>query len=312
VLAIASLHRMKYHEALLIALSTGSLYSYGLNRAFQLAAGAGFDGVEVLVDQRWDTRQPDYLSYLQRLHGIPIVSLHSPFVAGVQGWEHDQLNRLKRTVELAAKLGAPHVVAHLPYRFAYVWINATSLLEKPISLPLPSPNWDADYRQYLTHELERCKQDTGVTVVVENLPCRRIGPITYNGYQMNTIGQWGLLPHLNLDTTHLATWGQDIVATYEQVKSKVRHIHLSNYNGKEHRLRWDGSLPLQRLRIDGFSGILCVELDPEPLEAGDENKALQNLIRCREFCHQHFGPGTSAGFAKAEPVVPSCQQRGVP
>ncbi len=298
----------------MIALSTGSLYSYGLNRAFDLAARAGFDGVEVLVDQRWDTRQPDYLASLQRLHGIPIVSLHSPFVAGVQGWEHDQLNRLKRTVELAARLGAPHVVAHLPYRFAYVWINATSLLDKPISLPLPSPNRDADYREYLMHDRERCQETTGVTVVVENLPCRRLGPITYNGYQMNTIDQWGLLPNLNLDTTHLATWRHDILATYERVKSRVRHVHLSNYNGKEHRLLWDGILPLdaflQRLRDDRFSGILCVELDPEPLEAGDENKTLQNLTRCREFCQQHFGAGSSAYFAKTEPLSPSVQQGG--
>ena len=298
----------------MIALSTGSLYSYGLNRAFDLAVRAGFEGVEVLVDQRWDTRQPDYLASLQRLHGIPIVSLHSPFVAGVQGWEHDQLNRLKRTVDLAARLGAPHVVAHLPYRFAYVWINATAFLDKPVSLPLPSPNRDADYREYLTHELEHCRQTTGVTVVVENLPCRRLGPITYNGYQMNTIGQWGLLPNLNLDTTHLATWRLDILATYDQVKTRVRHVHLSNYNGKEHRLLWDGVLPLaaflERLRDDRFSGILCVELDPEPLEAGNESKTLQNLTRSYEFCQQHFDSGNPTEHPEAEQVTPLPQQGG--
>jgi sugar phosphate isomerase/epimerase len=299
---------------LLIALSTGSLYSYGLNRAFDLAVRSGFDGVEVLVDQRWDTRQPDYLASLQRLHGIPIVSLHSPFVAGVQGWENDQLHRLKRTIDLAARLEAPHVVAHLPYRFAYVWVNASAFLDKPISLPLPSPNRDADYRQYLMHELDRCQQSTGVTVVVENLPCRRLGPITYNGYQMNTIDQWGRLPNLNLDTTHLATWRLDILATYDQVKSRVRHVHLSNYNGKEHRLLWDGVLPLaaflERLRGDRFSGILCVELDPEPLDARDESRTLQNLILCREFCEQHFGSGSLARLPLTEQANPSLQQGG--
>lgn len=298
----------------MIALSTGSLYSYGLNRAFDLAARSGYEGVEVLVDQRWDTRQPDYLASLQRLHGIPIVSLHAPFVAGVQGWEHDQLNRLKRTVDLAARLGVPHVVAHLPFRFAYVWINASALLDKSIALPLPLPNWDADYREYLTHELERCQETTGVTVVVENLPCRRLGPVTYNGYQMNTLDQWGLLPTLNLDTTHLGTWGHDIVATYEQVKSRVRHVHLSNYNGKEHRLLWDGVLPLEaflhRLRDNGFAGILCVELDPEPLEAADEDKALQNLTRCREFCQQHFGGGGSPDIPETCPASPAFVKGG--
>ncbi len=291
----------------MIALSTGSLYSYGLNRAFDLAARSGFEGVEVLLDQRWDTRQPDYLVSLQRTHGIPIVSLHSPFVGGVQGWEHDQLNRLKRTVELAARLGVAHVVAHLPFRFAYIWINSTSFLDKPIALPVPGPNRDADYRQYLMYELERCQRETGVTVVVENLPCRRLGPITYNGYQMNTIDQWHQFPTLNLDTTHLATWGHDILAVYGQVKDRVRHVHLSNYNGKEHRLLWDGILPLaaflNRLRDDRFPGILCVELDPEPLEAGNEEKALQNLTRCAEFCRQHFGSAAATSSRQVEPAI---------
>ena len=43
-----------------IALSTGSLYTYGIARVFELAAEAGFDAIEVLADQRWDSRQPDY------------------------------------------------------------------------------------------------------------------------------------------------------------------------------------------------------------------------------------------------------------
>ena len=38
--------------------STGSLYRYGTARCFEFAARAGFDGVEVMVDDRWDTRQP--------------------------------------------------------------------------------------------------------------------------------------------------------------------------------------------------------------------------------------------------------------
>jgi sugar phosphate isomerase/epimerase len=70
----------------MIALSTGSLYTYGTARAFDLAARAGFDGVEVLVDHRWDTRQPDYLRRLSADFALPIVAVHNPFVTGVEGW----------------------------------------------------------------------------------------------------------------------------------------------------------------------------------------------------------------------------------
>ena len=39
-----------------IALSTGSLYNYGVARVFELAAQTGYDGIEMLVDHRWDSR----------------------------------------------------------------------------------------------------------------------------------------------------------------------------------------------------------------------------------------------------------------
>ena len=76
----------------MLALSTGSLYTYGLDRVFDLAKEAGFDGIEVLVDGRWDTRQDDYLKHLMDRHGLPVVSLHSPFhLIRVPGWEQDSI-----------------------------------------------------------------------------------------------------------------------------------------------------------------------------------------------------------------------------
>ncbi len=48
----------------MIALSTGSLYTYGTARVFELAAEAGYDGIEILTDHRWDSRQPAYLRRL--------------------------------------------------------------------------------------------------------------------------------------------------------------------------------------------------------------------------------------------------------
>lgn len=278
----------------LIAVSTGSLYSYGLNRAFEVAAMAGFGAVEVLIDQRWDTRQVAYLQRLSRETGVEVVSLHSPFVNAVQGWPADQLGRLKASVELAREVGARHVVVHLPFRFGFVWVTASWLLERPAAIPLPAPRRDAEYARFLQEDLAKLEEASGVTVAVENLPCRRLGGLVYNGYRLNTPAEWGKLPHLNLDTTHLATWGLDILGIYEAHKHKIRHTHLSNYNGKEHRLPWDGEAPLgellRRMARDQFDGIVCVELDPEPLEAADEEKVVENLRRSYAFCAEHLEP----------------------
>lgn len=40
----------------MIALSTSSLPTYDLDRVSGLALDAGFDGIELMVDQQWDTR----------------------------------------------------------------------------------------------------------------------------------------------------------------------------------------------------------------------------------------------------------------
>ena len=98
----------------MIALSTGSLYTYGIARIFELAAQIGYDGIEVLVDQRPDTRQPAYLRRLSSVYGLPIVALHSPFTPDVPGWPDDPLGRLERTAALAQELDVPIVVTHLP------------------------------------------------------------------------------------------------------------------------------------------------------------------------------------------------------
>ncbi|HOG45976.1 MAG TPA: hypothetical protein PLJ35_08665 [Anaerolineae bacterium] len=38
-----------------ITLSTGALYSWALDRVFELAAATGYDGIELLVDARMDS-----------------------------------------------------------------------------------------------------------------------------------------------------------------------------------------------------------------------------------------------------------------
>jgi sugar phosphate isomerase/epimerase len=282
-------------EARMLALSTGSLYTYGLDRVFGLAKEAGFDGIEVLVDGRWDTRQADYLKHLMGRHGLPIVSLHSPFhLVQVPGWERDPIWRLKKTVKLAEALGAQVVVAHPPVGWLRISLRVTGASNKRdcwVGLPL---SWfvGRPYARWLCDELESFQRGTEVTVAVENMPRRRIGPLGFNLYQMTRLESLECFRHLTLDTTHLATHGIDILQTYERLAGRVSHVHLSNYNGREHRLPRDGHLPLadflHRLNQDGYGGIVALELQPDVLGAGDDNRVLANLWAALDFCRGHL------------------------
>jgi sugar phosphate isomerase/epimerase len=279
-----------------IALSTGSLYTYGLTRAFELAAAAGFDAVEVLVDHRWDSRQPAYLQRLMDDTGLPVAAVHSPFVPHAPGWPDDPLGRLHETATLARALGAPVVVTHLPFRFCAVRVELLGLPGSPRILPLPLPLLRrGNYRPFLLDGLAEFEADRGLLVGVENMPARPFLGRRLNIYALNDLETLVTLPHLTLDTTHLGTWGLDPLAVYERLKERVVHVHLSNFDGREHRLPQDGHLPLgellQRLARDGYQGAVTVEVGPEVLEAEDESQVRAHLEQVVDFCRLHTNHG---------------------
>jgi len=256
------------------ALSTGALYTYGLDRVFALAAETGFDGIEVLVDHRFDTRQPVYLRRLIERHGLPVVSVHAPFrPKRLAAWPQTQPESIAATAELARAVGAEVIIVHLPY------------------------GRDSAYARWLRHDLRAWQQaNPNPVVAVENMPVKwvRWWPIApLDPWRMNRLEEWGAFAHLTLDTTHLGTKGLDPLMVYEHLRERVAHVHLSNARRegrrvREHRRLEDGFLPLDafinRLAQDGYDGIATVELHPDALEAEDEEKARFHLGQQIAFC----------------------------
>jgi sugar phosphate isomerase/epimerase len=275
-----------------LSLSTGSLYTYGISRVFGIAAEVGFDAIEILIDQRWDTRQAAYLSRLSAESGLPIVAVHSPFMPFVPGWPSDPLGRLRHSAALAREIGVGVVVAHLPLRVHAIRIEFFGLSRRPTNLPLPIPCL-RDYRSFLLNGLASFEQEERVHVGVENMPARRILGRRVDIYSLNTLDALASLPHLTLDTTHLATWGIDPVEAYERLKARVVHVHLSNFDGMEHQLPQAGQLPLagflRRLSRDRFDGAVAVEVRPDVLQAEDEGSVRAHLKGAVAFCREHLG-----------------------
>ena len=275
----------------IIALSTGSLHTYGISRAFELAAEAGFEAIEVMIDHRWDSRQPAYLRRLSAESGLPIAAVHSPFMPSVPGWPGEPLGRLRQSAALARDLGVGIVVAHLPLRFHAVSIEFFGLSKKPLLFPIPLPVSN-DYHRFLLNGLSQFEADEEVLIGVENMPDRRILGKRVDIYSLNTPEMLARLPHLTLDTTHLATWQLDPVKVYGRLKAQVIHIHLSNFDGEEHRLPHTGQLPLAEfllhLKQDRYEGAVSVELGPDVLQAEDEGQVRRHLQRAVAFCREHL------------------------
>ncbi|MCX6354317.1 MAG: sugar phosphate isomerase/epimerase [Candidatus Aureabacteria bacterium] len=278
----------------MILLSTGALRFYGLDRVFSIAADLGFDGVEVIVDARWDTVDPLYLMRLSERYGLPITTVHSPFsFIEISSWGNDPSARMRNSIRLAEELGSEIVVIHLPF-FA-----------------------ERRYARWMDEELPRAQEMTRVKLAVENMPeaYKVLGALgvrlnmgvfyaTDRRRPVNTLlrllsrpcfpgNSWDYLlrfRHLVLDTTHFATGGGDPVEAYEKMKLKLALIHLSNFDGEEHKPLGEGNIDfprfLRHLRNDGYGGHLSVELMPDHFPDRTEPTARRiladNLALCRE------------------------------
>jgi sugar phosphate isomerase/epimerase len=276
----------------MIALSTGSLYNYSTARVFDMAAEIGYDGIEVLIDGRWDTRDPVYLSRLTSHYDLPIVALHSPFVPDVHGWPTDKLKRLEQTIALANHLKVHVVVEHLPFRIYGIWGQMNFLGNKRFMLPLPVRKRDKYYHFLRKNNLSSMEMRSCVKVALENMPARKFLGLTFNPYWFNSLDSITRFPHLTMDTTHLGTWGLDPVNVYKLLEDRVVHLHLSNYDGSEHRSPVDGHLPLAELlrhmSNNRYSGVISVEASPDALQAEDEKMCREALGKALNFCRDNF------------------------
>ena len=189
---------------------------------------------------------------------------------------------------LAEQVGARVVVAHLPLRVRAAILQV--LGGNSLLLPMPSLG-ERKYLHFLTNELAHFEQSQTVLIGVENMPARRFAGRKLAIHYLNSLEDLCTLPHLTLDTTHVGTWGWDLLGVYEKLKDRIVHVHLSNYDGQEHRLLGSGYLPLaellQRLTKDSFRGTITVELNPDVLQAEDEAQVRAHLHQAVAFCREH-------------------------
>jgi sugar phosphate isomerase/epimerase len=252
-----------------VVFSTGSLHPFGLSRVFAWTAEVGFDGVEIMMDERWDTHQQAYLTSLVEEHGLPILALHPPIYRGA--WRLDAEETLVRVARLAAKLDVPTVVAHPPAP------------GRPLQRWMANPVAAA--------------REHGVAVAVENMP--RNAPEGLFGVRR---GSCYLPEHLEgvgdvtLDTSHVGASRVDLMHAFHRLSPQLRHVHLSDSDltgGDQHRLPGKGRLPLMpflnALSGSAYEGVVSLELKPWPLGTPDPAVILERMRGALEFVRRGLG-----------------------
>ncbi|UCD72132.1 MAG: sugar phosphate isomerase/epimerase [Syntrophobacterales bacterium] len=248
-----------------ILLSSGSLYTFPLEKAFQFASETGYDGMEVIIDETFGKDEGyNLLSNLKEI--APIYILHAPFDP-IPGWG-DRIAALIKTIELAKKISVPMVNFHPPR-----WLD----------LEIKFWRWMYTVRDF-QKELGRGK----VTIAMENMPYKG-KLLRFNPYILRrTRDMVRFIEKKNLyftfDCTHMGTANASFEGNFLRLykTERVKNIHFSDYQRQmEHLLPGHGILPLvdlmNYLRESSYGEMVTLEIIPQELPEDEE--AVKKALR---------------------------------
>jgi sugar phosphate isomerase/epimerase len=261
---------------MLISLSTGSLFTLPLKKVCELAAEAGFDGVELIINQ--DFQRVNAFKMVASLQEITTIhSIHSPFMP-LDGWG-GPMDSLRLSIELAVDRGIPLVNFHPPS-----WMGGEVGFWRWL---------------YSVHDFQKEVGSNGqVAVTIENMPWVgkfKINPniLSNTQHMIDFIHEHNLF--LTFDCTHMgsgkANFINDFFLFYES--GRIRNIHFSDYgHGREHLLPGHGILPLTRflnhLRSTDYQSTVTLELDPAEFPKA-ETHILESLKEILGFLRKETG-----------------------
>jgi sugar phosphate isomerase/epimerase len=262
-----------------VVLSTSSVYPERTPDAFEIAARLGYDGVEVMVYPDPVSQDADVLRRLSDYHRLPVVSVHAPSLLLTQRvWGRDPWEKLRRSTELAEKLGAQIVVVHPPFR------------------------WQREYARNFEAGIAKMAEDTDVIFAVENMYPLRAGGTEVAGYAPHWDPTQLDVDNVTLDLSHTAASGSDAMAMAAALGGKLAHVHLADGTGNpagpipdEHLVPGRGGQPcaelLGTLTATGYAGAVVVEVKTNRAPTPQDRVA--DLAESLAFARLHLAPVTS-------------------
>ncbi len=250
-------------------LSSGSLFTSGLEFCARAAQKSGFDGLELILSdpQLLDT------AFLDKQCGeTKIYSLHAPFRSWGKWGGH--LRAWQKTVNLAAKLGHPvNITLHPP---------ALNIKQIPHF-------WWFTKSKNLQNDL-----DSSIPVSLENLPVEEnsagMGPNAW-AFHLNMCTKRNT--YLTMDVCHLGVSRMDPVHCLQQTpEDMLINIHFSDSRRlQEHLWPGSGELDLENflfsLNKRKYRGLITLEVGPEELPT-EESRVVEQLSSCLGWMQDFF------------------------
>lgn len=245
----------------MLLLSTDSLKGYGLNRIFQFAKDAQYDGLElVLSTSDFDTQNSDYINGLIKDTKIPVEV--------VRTFTRSTIKKSEFACSFAKKIGASLVILEPPKLF------------------------DFKYAEWLKKTVPKLRRKHNIRIALKNSAAE-----TFLGFlpgrSMNNIGDLKKFGEVCLDTALLYSKKIDLMRAYSSLKKVLVCIHFSNvHKGKLHSLPTEGVMPLEslllKLKKDKFKEPISVMVNAKELKVGHDKKVIDNLKAVKSFYEKYY------------------------
>lgn len=254
-----------------VLLSSSSVYPEATPSAFELAAGIGYDGVEVMVWTDAVSQDATALRSLSAHYGVPVLAIHAPCLLVTQRvWSADPWERLRRAAQLAEELGAPTVVVHPPFA------------------------WQRDYARRFADGLERLSnRHSGINFAVENMYPIRMARREFVPYAPHWDPTEVGYATYTLDLSHCAAAKMDGLQLLTSMGDRAVHLHLGDGTGRgtdEHLVPGRGTQPcaevLNTLASNGFTGQVSMEVNTRKCVSRAAREA--DLAEALAFARRHL------------------------
>ena len=259
-----------------VGLSSASVFPEDLPAAFAMAAQAGYDGMEILVQADPQTQSATVLAELIQTHRLPVLSVHSPCLLITSTvWSTDPLVKMARSVELAEQIGAAVVVVHPPF----LWQRAAAAT--------------------FTEAVAELQGRTEVAIAVENMFPVTVARARVNPYRPHWDPTAAEHRHLTLDLSHTATSGSDALEMMGRMGSRLAHLHLTDGSGSprdEHLVPGRGTQPgaevlrqiasRNQIGDNPFPGAVVLEISTRSVDAKQRRIDVAESLA---FARTHLG-----------------------
>jgi len=239
---------------------TDNLPQYGLERIFQFAKAAGYDGLEVGVGRNFDTQNPDYIKQLSERYDLPVKAFSI-----VSKQEENLSTAYQHTVR----------------EFEGITMNL-----------IPAQSLSFKYKKWMDEIVPKLARKYNLMACRRNVPMETMLGFLPNRSD-NSVMALRQAGNVCLDLTALALSNDDIMKSLEEAGSALKHVYLSNVHRKQpYSSPIHGVLPLEsfltKLARKDFRGNFTLYVKAQELGEGDDDRVIAKMVEAREFFEKYF------------------------